>query len=223
METKKGYAHWPPHLAEENHAHHSQGWWHEEGTTHTHAHGSVLGLPSTCCPLSQLLWGLASNTAALRTTQLEMQQGRAGISPLPRHHCVFLHGCMGRLAIHEAHVRVGGCLFCAHGCVRAHVGYAVCTCWCCHMAGYTCVCTCMSQGRDVSAPQRDLLRISLLQAVSFLVKNNLFTQSWAHVELMLSAHVYDKTVDLSELSPTNRWGNWSTRTSHRAAALVPCS
>lgn len=75
----------------------------------------------------------------------------------------------------------------------------------------------------MAAPQRDLLRITPLQAASFLVDNNLFTQSWAHVELMLSAHVYDKTVDLSELSPTNRWGNWSTRTSHRAAALMPCS
>lgn len=75
----------------------------------------------------------------------------------------------------------------------------------------------------MAAPQRDLLRITPLQAASFLVDNNLFTRSWAHVELMLSAHVYDKTVDLSELSPTNRWGNWSTRTSHRAAALMPCS
>lgn len=56
-----------------------------------------------------------------------------------------------------------------------------------------------------------------------LVNDNLLTQSQAHAELMLSAHVYVKTVDLSELSPTNRWGNWSTHTSHRAAALMPCS
>lgn len=55
------------------------------------------------------------------------------------------------------------------------------------------------------------------------MNDNLLTQSQAHAELMLSAHVYVKTVDLSELSPTNRWGNWSTRTSHRAAALMPCS
>lgn len=77
------------------------------------------------------------------------------------------------------------------------------------------------QGRG-SSPG-DWLRLSLLQVVSFLVNNNLFTQSWAHVELTLSAHVYDKTVDLSELSPTNRWGNWSTGASHRAAALMPGS
>lgn len=65
--------------------------------------------------------------------------------------------------------------------------------------------------------------MSLLQALSFPANNVFLTQSWARVELKLSAHVYDKTVDLSELSPTNRWGNWSTRTSHRAAVLMPCS
>lgn len=59
--------------------------------------------------------------------------------------------------------------------------------------------------------------------LSFPANNDFLTQSWARVELKLSAHVYDKTVDLSELSPTNRWGNWSTRTSHRAAVLMPCS
>lgn len=145
-ETKKGCAHLPPPLGGKNPAQHSQGWWHEESTKHTH--GSVLGLLSICCPLRQLLGGQANTTAALRTMQLERQQGRAGISPLPTHHYVYL---------------------------------------------------------------------------LFVVNNNPLSQSWAHVELMLSAHVCDKTVDLSELSPTNRWGNWSTRTSHRVAALMPCS
>lgn len=83
--------------------------------------------------------------------------------------------------------------------------------------------TCTSQGRDVAAPPRDLPRISLLQALSFLVNNNLISQSWAQAGLMLRAQVYDKTVDLSELSPTNHRGDWSTHAAHRAAALTPCS
>lgn len=90
-------------------------------------------------------------------------------------------------------------------------------------ARHTRVCMCKGWGKDAAAPWRDLLGMSLLQALSFPANNDFLTQSWARVELKLSAHVYDKTVDLSELSPTNRWGNWSTRTSHRAAVLMPCS
>lgn len=167
--------------------------------------------------LSPLLGGLASNTAARRTTQLEMQ---LGLVPCPG---ITVCICMDAWGTWSYTKPTWVCLFCVRQCVRAHVGCALCTCWCRHRARHACECTCMSQGGDMAAPQRDLLRITPLQAASFLVDNNLFTQSWAHVELMLSAHVYDKTVDLSELSPTNRWGNWSTRTSHRAAALMPCS
>lgn len=47
-----------------------------------------------------------------------------------------------------------------HGSVYIHVGVVI---W-----PSTRVCTCTSQGMDLTAPQRDLLRMPLFQAVSFL-------------------------------------------------------
>lgn len=182
----------------------------------THTHICVVAAEHLL-PSQLAAWGAGEYHNSSKDHTIGNEAGKSwSFAQASLHVSAWMHGVPG----HTQSPRGCVCVFCARGCVKAH---AICTRWCHHMAGHTCVCTRMSQGRDVAAPQRDLLRISLLQAVSFLVNNNLFTQSWAHAELMLSAHVYDKTVDLSELSPTNRWGNWSTRTSHRAAALMPCS
>lgn len=94
-----------------------------------------MGLCWGCCALAALSVGcsegLASSTATLRTTQLEMQRGRAGISPLPRHHCVYLHGHMGCLAILKACVDVrvssmyGGVCGHTHVTLYIHVGVVI--------------------------------------------------------------------------------------------------
>lgn len=146
------YTGWPC-LAKENHIQHSQRWWRDEGMKHMRARGSSPGLLSACCALSQLPGAPGGNRAALRTTQLETKQQRAGTHPsLARASlCVPVWGAW--LYVKPTLEGVWAHLFSVHGCVQARAGYAVCTRRCHHVARRTRVCMCVSQGRDVAAPR----------------------------------------------------------------------